>query len=105
MKALTGKQQSRLNRYNPSTGQLEKLMERNTTDNYSNPGIPVTEKNQFGRDVIKVIDNGNKLLMNNTTGASPKGDLPFLQHLISIQKNWISSGVAMKVILKVLFVY
>jgi dipeptidyl aminopeptidase/acylaminoacyl peptidase len=75
---LTGKQLTRLNRYNPSTGQLEKLMERNTTDNYSNPGNPVTEKNQFGNDVIKLIDNGNKLLMNNTTGASPNGDLPFL---------------------------
>jgi len=75
---LTGKQLTRMNRYNPSTGQLEKLIERNTTDNYANPGTPVTEKNQFGNDVIKVIDNGNKLLMNNTTGASPNGDLPFL---------------------------
>lgn len=78
IEALTGKQFSRINRFNPSTGQVEKLVERNTTDNYSNPGFPVTEKNQFGRDVIKLIDNGNKLLMNNTTGASPKGDLPFL---------------------------
>lgn len=75
---LTGKQTTRMSSYNPSNGQLEKLMERNTTDNYSNPGFPVTEKNQFGNDVIKVIDNGNKILMNNTTGASPKGDLPFL---------------------------
>jgi dipeptidyl aminopeptidase/acylaminoacyl peptidase len=75
---LTGKQTTRTNRYNPSTGQIEKLMERNTTDNYSNPGTPVTEKNQFGADVIKVIDNGNKLLMNNTTGSSPNGDLPYL---------------------------
>ncbi len=78
IEGLTGKQFSRIDRYNPSTGQLEKLIERNTTDNYSNPGFPVTEKNQFDRDVIKVIDNGNKLLMNNVTGASPKGDLPFL---------------------------
>jgi len=74
---LTGKQITRTNRYNPSTGQVEKLMERNTTDNYANPGFPITEKNQFGNNVIKVID-GNKILMNNTTGASPKGDLPFL---------------------------
>jgi len=78
---LTGKQLTRMNRYNPSTGQFEKLMERNTTDNYSNPGNPVTEKNQFDVDVIKVIDNGNKLLMNNTTGASANGDLPFLATL------------------------
>lgn len=81
LEGLSGKQQSILNRFNPSTGQLEKLIERNTTDNYSNPGFPVTEKNQFDRDVIKVIDNGNKLLMNNITGASPKGDLPFLATL------------------------
>jgi len=75
---LTGKQQTQTSRYNPSTGDMEKLMERNTTDAYSNPGNPVTEKNQWGREVIKLIDNGTKLLMNNPTGSSPKGDLPFL---------------------------
>jgi dipeptidyl aminopeptidase/acylaminoacyl peptidase len=75
---LQGKQTTQTNRYNPSTGEIEKLMERNTTDAYSNPGFPVTEKNQWGRDVIKVIDNGNKILLNNPTGSSPKGDLPFL---------------------------
>jgi dipeptidyl aminopeptidase/acylaminoacyl peptidase len=75
---LTGKQQMQTSRFNPSTGAIEKLMERNTTDAYSNPGIPVTEENQFGREVIKLIDNGNKILMNNSTGSSPKGDLPFL---------------------------
>jgi dipeptidyl aminopeptidase/acylaminoacyl peptidase len=75
---LTGKQTTRTNRLNPSTGEMEKLMERNTTDNYSNPGNPVTEKNQYDRNVIKLIDNGTKLLMNNTTGASPDGDRPFL---------------------------
>lgn len=75
---LTGKQITRTNRFNPSTGLIEKLFERNTTDNYSNPGTPVTERNQYNRQVIKIIDNGNKILMNNTTGASPKGDLPFL---------------------------
>jgi dipeptidyl aminopeptidase/acylaminoacyl peptidase len=75
---LTGKQQTQTNRYNPSTGEMEKLMERNTTDAYSNPGFPVTSRNQWGRDVIVTVDNGTKLLMNNPTGSSPKGDLPFL---------------------------
>src|SRR5213075_396303 len=75
---LTGKQQTQTSRYNPTTGEMEMLMARNTTDAYSNPGLPVTEKNQWGRDVIKLIDNGNKILMNNTTGSSPNGDLPFL---------------------------
>src|SRR6266550_8313025 len=78
IEGLSGKQTTRANRYNSSTGQLEKLWERNTTDAYSNPGIPVTERNQFGRDVIKMSPDGSKIMMNNTTGASPKGDLPFL---------------------------
>lgn len=75
---LTGKQKTVTSKYNPSTGEMEILMERNTTDNYTNPGFPVTEKNEWGRDVIRLIDNGTKILMNNGTGASPKGDLPFL---------------------------
>jgi len=75
---LSGKQMTRTNRYNPSTGEVTKLMERNTTDAYSDPGNPVTETNQYHRRVIKTIDNGTKILMNNTTGASSKGDLPFL---------------------------
>lgn len=75
---LRSKQLTRTNLYNPSTGELQTLIERNTTDAYSNPGFPVTQKNQFGKDVIKTFDNGTKILMNNTSGASPKGDLPFL---------------------------
>jgi dipeptidyl aminopeptidase/acylaminoacyl peptidase len=75
---LTGKQATVTSKYNPSTGQMEKLLERNTTDNYSNPGSPVTVRNEYGRYVIMTTDNGNKILMNNPTGSSPKGDLPFL---------------------------
>jgi dipeptidyl aminopeptidase/acylaminoacyl peptidase len=75
---LSGKQTSRTSRYNPSTGDLEVLNERNTTDAYNNPGFPVTAKNKYGRYVLLTVDNGSKLLMNNTTGSSPKGDLPFL---------------------------
>lgn len=72
------KQSSKVSRYNPTTGTLETLYELNTTDAYNNPGTPVTEKNKFGRQVILTTDNGTKLLLNNPTGASPKGDLPFL---------------------------
>jgi dipeptidyl aminopeptidase/acylaminoacyl peptidase len=72
------KQSSKVSRFNPSTGALETLYELNTTDAYNNPGSPVTEKNKFGRQVILTTDNGTKLLLNNTTGASPKGDLPFI---------------------------
>lgn len=69
---------SRLSRFNPSTGALETLYELSTNDAYNNPGNPVTEKNKFGRQVVLTTDNGTKLLLNNTTGASTKGDLPFL---------------------------
>ncbi|HEX7903376.1 MAG TPA: prolyl oligopeptidase family serine peptidase [Chitinophagaceae bacterium] len=75
---LTGKQTVQVDRYNPSTGNFEMLISRNTTDAYSNPGFPVTDKNQYDREVIKTIDNGNKILMNNPVGSSPEGDLPFL---------------------------
>lgn len=75
---LTGKQKIQTSRFNPSTGEIEVIMERNTTDAYGNPGVPVTEKNQYGREVIKLVDNGTKLLMNNPVGSSPKGDMPFL---------------------------
>lgn len=72
------KQTSKLSKYNPSTGALETLYELSTNDAYNNPGSPVTEKNKYGRQVILTTDNGTKLLLNNTTGASAKGDLPFL---------------------------
>ena len=72
------KQLIRVNLFNSSKGSMELLFERNQTDAYGNPGSPVTSKNKYGRNVITTIDNGSKLLMNNTTGSSPKGDLPFL---------------------------
>jgi len=75
---LRSKQMTQLDRYHPVTGDLEKLITRNTTDAYSNPGFPVTKPNQYGKDVLLTIDNGNKILLNNSTGSSPKGDLPFL---------------------------
>ena len=73
---LQGKQTLKVSRFNPSANTMEALFERNTTDAYSSPGTPVTEKNKYNRDVIKVINN--TLLMNNPVGSSPKGDLPFL---------------------------
>jgi dipeptidyl aminopeptidase/acylaminoacyl peptidase len=73
---LQGKQTERTSRYNPTTGTMETLIERNSTDAYSDLGTPNTEKNKFGREVISV--KNNMLLMNNRVGASPKGDLPFL---------------------------
>jgi dipeptidyl aminopeptidase/acylaminoacyl peptidase len=89
IEGLTGKQLTRTNRYNSSTSQLEKLWERNTTDAYSNPGFPITEKNKWGRDVIRQSPDGNSIMMNNPVGSSPKGDLPFLAifNLLSKQQD------------------
>ncbi|WP_316793893.1 alpha/beta hydrolase family protein [Pedobacter frigoris] len=87
---LRSKQTVRINRYNPSTGALETLIERNQTDAYNDPGSPVTTKNKYGRQVIQVLENGTKLLMNNTTGSSAKGDLPFLAKFdLNTKKNEI----------------
>jgi dipeptidyl aminopeptidase/acylaminoacyl peptidase len=72
------KQTSKVSLYNASNNDLTMLYQRNQTDAYNNPGTPVTTKNKFGRNVIQTTDNGTKILMNNTTGSSPKGDLPFL---------------------------
>lgn len=87
---LRGKQTIKLSRYNPTTGTIETLYELNETDNYNNPGNPVTEKNAFGRQVVQTVDNGTKLLMNNMIGSSPKGDLPFLAKFdLASKKNEI----------------
>jgi dipeptidyl aminopeptidase/acylaminoacyl peptidase len=87
---LRSKQTSRVSRYNSTTNTLETLYERNQTDAYNNPGTPVSTKNKFGRPVIQTTDNGTKILMNNPTGASPKGDLPFLAKFdLATKKNEI----------------
>ena len=57
------------------TYKLETLIDRSTDDAYNNPGTPLTEKNKYGRNAIKL--NGTQLFMTGT-GSSPKGDLPFL---------------------------
>jgi dipeptidyl aminopeptidase/acylaminoacyl peptidase len=103
---LTGKQTSQVDRYNPATGDLEKLITRNTTDGYSNPGTPVMTINQYGKSVLQLIDNGNKVLLNNITGASPKGDLPFLLsfdlHTKKADTLWRSAEGSFESVVKVL---
>jgi len=73
---LSGKQLTKASRYNPTSGSMETLFERNTTDAYKNPGSPVTERNRFGKFVVKVFNNS--VLLNNITGSSPDGDMPFI---------------------------
>jgi len=74
---LTGKQMQKASKLDPATGATETLFERNTTDAYNNPGIPVMKRGAWGTSVINLLDN-TKLLMNNAVGSSPQGDLPFL---------------------------
>ncbi len=87
---LRSKQTERVSRYNTTTNTMELLWERNQTDAYNSPGSPVSVKNKFGRSVIQTTDNGTKILMNNPTGASAKGDLPFLAKFdLGTKKNEI----------------
>jgi dipeptidyl aminopeptidase/acylaminoacyl peptidase len=73
---LQSKQLLKISKYDPSNGGLETLFEYNNTDAYSEPGDPHRVKNKYNREVIYVKDN--TLLLNNTEGSSPKGDLPFI---------------------------
>ena len=75
--SLRSKQQVQMSRYNPTTGEVTVLMTRNTTDAYGSPGTPVTAPNEFDKNVL-LFTGDNKILFNNTSGSSPKGDLPFL---------------------------
>ncbi len=75
---LRSKQTEHLLRLNPVTGNINLLVERNTTDAYSDPGAPVLTRNSYGESVLQTTDNGKKLLLNNPVGSSPDGDRPFL---------------------------
>lgn len=57
-------------------GKMEVLIDRSTDDAYNDPGTPLTEKNKYGRETPKLL-NGTQMVMRGT-GASAKGDLPFL---------------------------
>lgn len=84
------KQNTRVSAYNPLTGQINVLYERNLTDAYGNPGSPIRKKNSFGKHVIQTFDDGKTLLMNNPVGSSEKGDLPFLAKFnLETKKNEI----------------
>jgi dipeptidyl aminopeptidase/acylaminoacyl peptidase len=87
---LRSKQTFRVSRFNSASGQLETLYEGNQTDAYNDPGDPVLTRNKYGKYVIQTVDNGTKILMNNQTGSSPKGDLPFLAKFdLASKKNEI----------------
>lgn len=53
----------------------ELMSERNYQDTYSDPGYPVTEENEYGRNTM-VVDGDNIYLIGE--GWSEKGKLPFV---------------------------
>jgi dipeptidyl aminopeptidase/acylaminoacyl peptidase len=103
---LRSKQTSRVSRFNPATGQVEKLFDLSQNDRYNDPGEPVLEKNKWGRYVITTVDGGSKILMNNNIGSSAKGDLPFLaKYDLNTKKNeiiWRSAEGSYEYVLDVL---
>jgi dipeptidyl aminopeptidase/acylaminoacyl peptidase len=76
VEGLSSKQTLKVGGYNFNEKKLETLFERNTTDAYKDPGQPITVKNDYGKEVIYF--NNNQIILNNTTGSSPNGDLPFI---------------------------
>ena len=90
MEMSRAKQKVQVSRYTSETSKFELLYERNLTDAYGSLGNPVLFKNEFGRNVIQLIDNNTKIMMNNPVGSSPKGDLPFLSIFdLNTKKNEI----------------
>ena len=75
---LRTKQRYKVSVYNHKAQSLTTLYDRSLTDAYSNLGNPVITKNKYGKSVIATLNNGRSVLMNNTTGSSDKGDLPYL---------------------------
>ena len=61
--------------FNPSTGNTEKIFDRNYQDVYSDPGSFNTEKNQYDKYVLNVKDNKVLLL---GSGYTKDGQYPFI---------------------------
>jgi dipeptidyl aminopeptidase/acylaminoacyl peptidase len=68
---------AKMYRFDPASAELdaEVLFDRNYQDQYSNPGSFVTTQNEFGRDVLALVD-GKAFLMG--PGYSPEGQFPFV---------------------------
>jgi dipeptidyl aminopeptidase/acylaminoacyl peptidase len=66
-----------MNWYNPSTGKSDSLFARSSDDAYSDIGNPLTQKNEFGRQVLVVLKD--KELILSADGASDEGDMPLIQ--------------------------
>jgi len=68
----------RMHAFHPTdvTKPMRLIFERNTEDQYNNPGSFITTTNAFGRSVLQFDRRGRKLFLFGT-GASPEGNRPF----------------------------
>lgn len=71
------KRKIQMNRYNPSTGKSDSIYARSSNDSYADIGDPLTQKNEFNRQVL-IIRNNRELILN-ADGASDAGDMPLIQ--------------------------
>lgn len=60
--------------------EAELLFDRSWEDRYSDPGEPVTRRNEMGRKIIMTYGNTDSVFMSGD-GASPEGNRPFLELL------------------------
>ncbi len=67
----------RISIYNQTAGRLDSLFERSSNDAYSDIGTPFYTRNQYDRQVLFIQKNGELLMRSD--GASPEGDMPFVQ--------------------------
>ncbi len=63
---------------NPKTGDSKVIVERNFQDVYSDPGNLVTERNQYGRNVVE-IKNGKTYWIGD--GFTKDGQFPFINEM------------------------
>ncbi|THD65670.1 S9 family peptidase [Robertkochia marina] len=74
--------------FNPSkSGDVKIIADRNYQDNYSDPGDPVTARNEFGREVL-YLEKGKYAYMMGE-GFTPEGQFPFVErvNLSSLKKD------------------
>lgn len=55
----------------------ELIVDRSYEDRYSDPGRPLMTESKYGTRVLLTADNGKTLFLSGD-GASPEGDIPFL---------------------------
>ncbi|MBX2914650.1 MAG: S9 family peptidase [Cyclobacteriaceae bacterium] len=74
----TSDRKERVYQVNPTTGVKKTVFDRNYEDGYNDPGSVITTPNQYGRNIMSITNN---TVFLTGAGASPAGDLPFLDKM------------------------